>query len=163
MPQRGDIVVFKNPNNKSVYYVKRLIGGPGDTVQVINGDLIVNDQKLTKEKEGEYSDSRSPYVSQIDREYLNKDFSYRILDSFQSQSDNTKKFIVPEKHYFFMGDNRDNSIDSRESLGFVHEDYIIGKAEYIVFSNDYIVEPSWHIWKFFTNFKSSRFIKNLYN
>lgn len=157
---RGDIAVFKNPHDSSEYWVKRLIGLPGDKIQVKSGKLYINGERLKETSKGEYIFANSGHKAELFEETLPSGRSYLTLDDEITRGDNTKVFTVPENHYFMMGDNRDNSLDSRFDLGFVHEDYMIGKAEFILFSN----EAS--IFDFFTwlkSFRKDRFFTGLYN
>lgn len=134
-PKRGDVIVFE----KDKIYVKRLIGLPGDTIQVINSTLYINGKavKRTRLKEpfkyGRFGTAVYPYM-----EYLPDGKAHQMLDTENdSEFDNTKAFQVPAKHYFFMGDNRDDSRDSRDQtgIGFVHEDALLGRVEAIFFSS----------------------------
>ena len=142
IPKRGDVIVFKTPADNRTDYIKRLIGLPGDTVQIINKNLYLNEVKVNKRK--------------IDTLLLNINCGNEILDAdfFEETLPNGKKylavyrkdgtminsdkFIIPKDHYFFMGDNRDCSKDSRflSSVGYVHENNLVGKARLIFFSND---------------------------
>ena len=160
-PERGDIIVFKNPRNDDEYWVKRLIGLPGDKIKIIDGAIFLNGNKLERKDEGIYHFPNLEEKAQLYQEFLPSGVNYQTLDSIKNHiADNTEEFIVPEKHYFFMGDNRDNSADSRLSLGYVHEDYIIGKAEFMLFSNDEtILNPL----KWLYSFKSHRWFRGLYD
>jgi signal peptidase I len=164
-PERGQVIVFRNPINEttnllkklmfqddSLDYIKRLVGLPGDRIQVKEGILHINEEPVTLEKIGEYTyqDPRAKedpvrykavnVMSQY-RETMPNGVSYTILKDApfgKGDLDNTPEYIVPEDHYFFMGDNRDHSADSRmlNVLGFVPEDHIIGPAKLIFFSTD---------------------------
>lgn len=162
-PQKGDIIVFKDPKGSGIYYVKRLIGLPGDRIRLINGELFVNDILIKKTAEGYYRDEFNNTELKREREFLDNGASYFVLNSYEeSLADNTNEFIVPDKHYFMMGDNRDHSNDSRLGLGFIPEDFVIGKAEYVIFSDEFLAEPSLDLLKIFSGFKASRLFKNLY-
>lgn len=137
-PERGDVVVFKWPRDDSTDYIKRVIGLPGDRVQMIDGVLHINGDPVELELvEGDpNSGSRSRRL--VYTETLPNGVSYQIVDTFDGGSlDNTQEFVVPEGHYFMMGDNRDGSSDSRDpnsGVGFVPFENLIGRAEIIFFS-----------------------------
>jgi signal peptidase I len=138
-PQRGDVVVFKLPRDNSTDYIKRLIGLPGDTVQVRNGLLYINGkaverQKLTQPTVMNYVVPDQDAVDYV--ETLPNDIKHIIREEGDNfQLDDTPLFTVPDKHYFMMGDNRDNSQDSRTNLvGFVPEENLVGRAEVLFFS-----------------------------
>lgn len=141
-PKRGDIIVFKYPGDTSLNYIKRLIGLPGDHIQVKEGVLYINGKAVPKKFVGIYEDvdfekNEVNNVKQY-RETLPEGVQYGVLDRFiNGRGDNTEEFIVPEDHYFFMGDNRDNSADSRfpvldNGVGFVPRDNLVGRAKVII-------------------------------
>ncbi len=137
-PERGDVVVFKFPPNPSIDYIKRVVGLPGDKIQMRDGVLFINDEPVKREKLGQITD---PDITEMDRpvdvyrETLPNGVSYETLDLTQNGvGDNTREFVVPEGHYFMMGDNRDNSADSRFSVGFVPAENLVGRANVIFFS-----------------------------
>ncbi|HEV7228358.1 signal peptidase I [Brevundimonas sp.] len=162
-PQRGDIAVFKLPRDDKTDYIKRVIGLPGDRVQMIEGTLHINGQPvrdvvISNEAIGEAFGARP--ATQL-RETLPNGRSFAIQDFGPGgMLDSTAVFEVPEGHYFMMGDNRDNSVDSRDQssqgVGLVPEENLIGKAEIILFSwspGASLVNPvSW-----FTKVRPSRF------
>lgn len=141
-PKRGDVVVFRLPSNPSVDYIKRLVALPGETVQVVNGRLYINDKIVPREQVGmrEYDSlngSRDRVMEYI--ETLPGGVLHRIYEEGDTQPlDNTERFKIPEGHYFMMGDNRDNSQDSRvtELVGFVPFENLVGRAERIFFSTN---------------------------
>jgi len=141
-PERGDVVVFRKPGNETVDFIKRVIGLPGDTVQMKKGILFINDTAIPKESAGEFrffDPHLQSYVAIAQyQETLPSGKTYYVLDETQyGYGDSTPLFTVPEKHYFMMGDNRDNSTDSRFStVGFVPEVNLVGQADLIGFSID---------------------------
>lgn len=161
-PARGDIVVFRLPPNPEVDYIKRLVGLPGDRIQVTNGVLFINGTAVPKQPDGTFtSDYRLDPGSDVPvfRETLDNGVSYDTLDQVQdSRGDNTREFVVPEGHYFFMGDNRDNSLDSRFDVGFVPAENLIGRASIIFFSlgNDTSFRE---FWKWPANMRWDRLFK----
>ncbi|MBQ7303433.1 MAG: signal peptidase I, partial [Alphaproteobacteria bacterium] len=131
-PQRGDIVVFKFPVDNKTDFIKRVIGLPGDTVEVRRGVLYVNDKPVEREKVGEYKLEEFVVRPEIYTEYeetLPNGIKHKILEisDHEVQVDNTTKVTVPDGHYFVMGDNRDRSDDSRLSVGFVPFENLVGK------------------------------------
>ena len=139
-PQRGDIVVFKYPKDNKTDYIKRIIGLPGDTVQMSHGKLYLNGKAVQKDYIGKYVIKEfvaRPETYQEYEETLPEGLKHHILEvsDYESQVDNTPKLTVPEGHYFVMGDNRDRSDDSRVNVGFVPEENLIGKARFLFFSH----------------------------
>ncbi|HEY3778381.1 MAG TPA: signal peptidase I [Rhizomicrobium sp.] len=150
-PHRGDVVVFKMPNPNSPDYmkdfIKRVIGLPGDRIQMIGGQLHLNGKAIPKVRVADYvtADPPCPMTSDAGpdglyripryRESLPGGKNYYVLDCMpEGPSDNTPVYIVPPGHYFMMGDNRDNSADSRADVGYVPSDDLEGKAVIIFFS-----------------------------
>jgi len=137
-PERGDVIVFRLPSNPRINYIKRLIGLPGDKVQMQNGRLFINEQAVPKEADGFYLDKDKGLVERY-IETLPNGKKYKVLDYVPNfPSDNTPIFEVPSDHYFFMGDNRDNSQDSRflTKVGFVPKRNLVGKARFIFMSSE---------------------------
>lgn len=144
-PKRGDVVVFRHPRDNSMDYVKRVIGLPGDRIQVVDGVLHINGTAVQEERIGSYYDRAEGGELTQYRETLPNGVSHIILKRDFIQS-NSGQYTVPEGHYFMMGDNRDNSQDSRSpAVGFVPFDKIIGRAEIIFFSVDK-TDPNAPIW-----------------
>ncbi|WP_275897578.1 signal peptidase I [Sphingorhabdus sp. Alg239-R122] len=160
-PEAGDVVVFKAPPTNSDDYIKRVIGLPGDTVQMQEGQLILNGTPVPKERVGDFIIAVSPNTACRDirfadrneegeaicrypqyRETLPNGKSYNVLDLGSNPADNTPPVIVPEGHMFLMGDNRDNSLDSRfpatpgGGIGIVPQANLVGRAQVSVFSVD---------------------------
>jgi signal peptidase I len=161
-PERGDIAVFRFPPNPSIDYIKRIVGLPGDRIQMIGGVLHINGQPVPKVQDGVFtSDYRLDPGTDVPvfRETLDNGVSFDTLDQAQgTRGDDTREFIVPEGHYFAMGDNRDNSLDSRFDVGFVPAENLIGKASLIFFSlgNDTSFRE---VWKWPANMRWDRLFK----
>lgn len=143
-PQRGDVVVFFNPKHDNLDYIKRLVGLPGDRIQVIKGVLHINGEAVKLEQIQDYhtvDDKGQLRVIPQYTETLPNGVKHPILKAApfgKGRLDNTKEYVVPEGHYFMMGDNRDNSLDSRveASVGYVPAENIIGRAEILFFSTE---------------------------
>ena len=139
-PERGDVIVFKLPRDNKTDYIKRLIGLPGDKIQMKAGRLFINEQLVVREQveDFEYSDKydivRS--VQQFKEILPNGKEHYVLEESDDRWFDNTREFKVPENHYFMMGDNRDNSEDSRSRVGFVPKENLVGRAKLLFFSTN---------------------------
>lgn len=139
MPKRGDVAVFRNPKDEGTDYIKRVIGLPGDRIQMNNGQLFINGQPVKREPVANWiSDDPGMEGKAVKRfrETLPNGVTYETLDLGDSYYDNTPEYIVPAGHYFMMGDNRDNSTDSRvqSAVGYVPFENFIGRAEIIFFS-----------------------------
>jgi signal peptidase I len=161
-PERGDIVVFR-PNGETRDFVKRLIGLPGDRIQMIEGVLHINGEPVRRESLGarpfEDRDGATLNIPTV-RETLPNGVSYITFDRYPDwELDNTRVFTVPANNYFMMGDDRDFSQDSRTVVvGFVPKDNLIGPAQFVFASFDgttSIVRP----WTLFTGFRGERFLK----
>lgn len=156
-PDRGDVVVFRKPHEEETDYIKRLIGLPGDRIQVRDGVLSINGKPVPREAVGEFVADDGTTVPQY-RETLPNGVSYLTLDlSPSSAGDNTREFVVPDGHYFMMGDNRDNSLDSRFDVGYVPFENLVGKAQVIFFSVQDDVSPL-EIWKWPTDLRPTRIL-----
>ena len=157
-PQRGDVAVFRLPSNPSVDYIKRVIGLPGDVVQVKQGILHLNNSPVNRRLIGTVQPSSLQSTADtVYRETLPDGREHMIQEVNDIQLfDNTQAFTIPEGHYFMMGDNRDNSRDSRSSsVGVVPIENFIGKAQFIFFSVDQSARI-WEIWKWPTSVRFSR-------
>lgn len=163
-PERGDIIVFKLPSNPSINYIKRLIGMPGDVIQMKEGVLYINHQAVPKKRVDDFIETDSyGSVKRTPRyiETLPNGVSHYVLDESENMPlDDTSIYKVPEGHYFFMGDNRDNSADSRvlSSVGYVDEDYLVGPANRVFFS---ISAPFWKFWEWFQTVRGERFFHSV--
>ena len=158
-PERGDVVVFKYPPDPSLDYIKRVIGLPGDHIQMREGQLYINGTAVPREKIGQIDNVDITELARpvdIYRETLPNGVSYETLDlSPNSVGDNTREFVVPEGHYFMMGDNRDNSTDSRFSVGYVPAENLVGRANIIFFSIAGGASPL-EIWRWPSEIRLSR-------
>jgi signal peptidase I len=142
-PTRGDVIVFKMPNKASEHYmedyIKRLVGMPGDKIQVLEGILYINGKAVPRAPVADYVETDEFGITRDVRQYketLPNGKSYLVLDRGPSEFDNTGVFTVPAGHYFMMGDNRDNSDDSRGEVGYVPFENLVGRAELRFFSID---------------------------
>jgi signal peptidase I len=164
-PERGDVVVFKYPARPTEDYIKRLVGLPGDRIQVIDSVLHINGEPCKMERVEDYVETTPDgYENHWPkyRETLPGGVSHFVLDREPDKAgaDNTQEFVVPPGHYFMMGDNRDNSSDSRipdSGVGFVPEENLVGRADIIFFSTDGSAQV-WEIWKWPWAIRFSRFL-----
>ena len=165
-PKRGDVIVFKTPADNRTDYIKRLIGLPGDAIQIVDKDLYLNDIKIKKEK------IENLININCGNEILNAVFFKETLPNGKNyiavyRNDgtmvNSDKFIVPENHYFFMGDNRDCSKDSRflSSVGYVSFNNLVGKAQLIFFSSDKNKGSFFKFWRWNQSLRIERFFKKI--
>ena len=163
-PKRGDVIVFKTPSDNRTDYIKRLIGLPGDTVQFIDGNIYLNNNEILKtsisKNSKNFCGNRQINVhTYIEKLPSGKDYKASYLNS--STLLNSDKFIVPIDHYFFLGDNRDCSKDSRflSEVGYVHKDNLVGKAQILFFSSDIKKGRMIHIWKWADIIRFDRIFK----
>jgi signal peptidase I len=165
-PKRGDVIVFKTPSDNRTDYIKRLIGLPGDQIQFIDTNLYVNKSEILKSR-----------ISKNDKIFCGNETI--DVDTFEEILPNGKKYIsvylkdysfknsdpfeVPDDHYFFLGDNRDCSKDSRflTSVGYVHKDNLVGKAQFIFFSSDKSIGSFFSFWKWKESIRFNRFFKKI--
>ena len=165
-PKRGDVVVFKTPVDNRTDYIKRLIGLPGDQIQFIDSNLYINNSEVLKSK---ISNKNKIYCGKeiIDvftfEELLFEGKRYNTVYLKNYSFQNSDKFTVPKDHYFFLGDNRDCSKDSRflTSVGYVHKDNLVGKAQFIFFSSDKSIGSFFAIWKWHKSIRFDRFFKKI--
>ncbi len=150
-PERGDIAVFRPPREPGTDYIKRIVGLPGDRIQMRDGELLINGRAVEREDAGTWDGADRfgrPGVKQY-RETLPNGVSYITLDMTENgPGDNTRVFEVPPGNYFLMGDNRDNSQDSRflnGPVGFVPAENLVGRADIIFFSVENA--PAWAFWQ----------------
>ena len=165
-PKRGDLVVFKTPADDRTDYIKRLIGIPGDTIQFISGELFINDKKIqrkvTDDKRiircGNFFLETNTFI-----ETLPNGVKHLVAYKKRGSLQNSKKFNVPIDHYFLLGDNRDCSKDSRylDSVGYVKNLNLVGKAEIIFFSNDTNISSLLKFWNINKSFRLKRLLKGL--
>ncbi len=167
-PERGDVAVFKLPTDTEIDYIKRVIGLPGDRIQMIDGVLHINGEKIPKVRIEDYVDSETSgpggghAVAQYE-ETLPNGVKYHVLDEDPNgAADNTDVYVVPEGHYFMMGDNRDNSQDSRfqNVVGYVPIENYVGRADVIFFSISGGT-ALWEVWKWPFEIRWSRFLNFL--
>ena len=165
-PKRGDIVVFKTPADNRTDYIKRLIGLPGDEIKFIDSNLYINNSEILKSKlinkSKIYCGNRSIKVFFFEELLPNKKKHKTVyLKNFPFQ--NSDIFKVPDDHYFFLGDNRDCSKDSRflSSVGYVHKDNLVGKAQFIFFSSDKSIGNFFSFWKWDKSLRFDRFFKKI--
>lgn len=146
-PDRGDVVVFVPPGEPDTVYIKRLVGLPGDRIRMSDGVLYVNAHAVPKIRVADYVGwVGAPPVAQF-RETLPGGKSYFVLDAIaDGPADNTQTYVVPNGHYFMMGDNRDDSNDSRMDVGFVPAENLVGKAKFRFFSIDAKKTQWWTFW-----------------
>jgi signal peptidase I len=162
LPKRGDVVVFKYPHDTSVDYIKRVIGLPGDRVQVREGQLYINGELCPRKPDGEYL-AEGEGVRMMEKRYvetLPNGVKHPILKEYDDGPyNNTPEYVVPPGHLFMMGDNRDNSQDSRfmDKVGFVPVENLVGRAEILFFSFD-AEYPWWEVWEWPFEIRWSRLL-----
>ncbi len=165
-PKRGDVVVFKTPADNRTDYIKRLIGLPGDKIQFIDNELYINDNivfKDLKSKNEKIFCGRKLIDVFSFEEKLDNGKKYKTVYLKNSSNGDTDSYKVPEDYYFFLGDNRDCSKDSRflSSVGYVHKDNLVGKAQFIFFSSDRSVGSIFSFWKWDKSLRMNRFFKKI--
>ena len=165
LPKRGDVVVFKTTRDNRTDFIKRLIGLPGDNIQFIKGDVYINNNQIPKS-----ITSKSDVIycgNQVKvntfQETLPNGKIHKVVYYKNNSYQNTGIFIVPKKHYFFLGDNRDCSSDSRylTGLGYVPEVNLVGKARFIFFSSDFRIGSIFSFRKWHKTIRFDRFFKRI--
>ncbi len=165
-PNRGDVIVFKTPADNRTDYIKRLIGLPGDTIQFINGDLYINKVQIFRDIKSRndkiFCGKKILDVNTFEEKFDNN-VKFKTVYNKEFTFQNSDKFLVPDRHYFFLGDNRDCSKDSRflTSVGYVHENNLVGKAQLIFFSSDFRKGRLFQFWKWFEIIRFDRFFKKI--
>ena len=165
-PKIGDVVVFKTPADNRTDYIKRLIGLPGDEIQFIDGDIYINNNQLLKTlvklNDGVYCGANKIKVKYFN-EKLPNGKTYQAVYSIDNGFKNSDKYLVPKNHYFFLGDNRDCSKDSRflSEVGFVHKDNLVGKAQFLFFSSDYRIGSIFKFWDWGNIIRFNIFFKKI--
>ena len=176
MPERGDVAVFKFPGDQGegvnrTDYIKRIVGLPGDRIRVVKGVLHINGEPVERVRIGDYVNGTHGVYQKgtLYSETLPNGRHYTVLEyTDDSQVDNTPEFLVPANSYFAMGDNRDDSADSRTKLSFngvardqlgwyVPDENLVGRAEFIFFSHDPTTAKWWEPWKWPGSIRLNRF------
>ncbi len=175
LPKRGDVAVFRQTHDTTIDYVKRVIGLPGDHIQLKQGQLYINGTLAPRELVGDYEVADPPTGTRtLAREYIEalpggpRHHLLKLTDEGHFDVDNeldpnnTPEYVVPEDHLFMMGDNRDNSADSRfqNELGFVPVENLVGRAQFIFFSID-AEYPWWEVWMWPFEVRWSRLLKGV--
>jgi signal peptidase I len=172
-PHRGDVVVFRNTRDTTQDWIKRVIGLPGDHIQVKEGQLYINGQEVPRKPLDDFETPDNSGVKILAKQYketLPNGVSHNILKYTDEKNligdidpNNTDEYVVPDGHLFMMGDNRDNSEDSRfmNALGFVPLENVIGRAQFIFFSFD-ARDPWWEFWMWPVEVRWARLLKGVY-
>ncbi len=167
LPDRGDVAVFKFPHDNQTDYIKRIVGLPGDRIQMKSGQLYINGALVPRRAAGDYTaeEQGSRTVARLYVETLPNGRQHELLKMFDEGGLNTTpEFKVPEGHVFAMGDNRDNSSDSRvmdsSGVGFVPVENLVGRAEFIFFSVDGRA-PWWEVWEWPFEVRWTRLLRGI--
>ena len=165
VPERGDVAVFKKPTDNTTDYIKRIVGLPGDTLQVVKGILHINGKAVGRERAGVHITKDSwgnrHEIKRYIETFPNGKKHYILEESDSDFMDNTPVYTVPAGHVFGMGDNRDHSQDSRflNEVGFIPMVNLVGKAEFLFFSID--DAAPWEFWKWGSSIRLSRFFEDI--
>jgi len=163
-PERGDVMVFKLPTDNKTDYIKRIIGLPGDTVQLKNSILYINGKAVKREKVDDFVEPVGDNNFTRSARYLetlpNGKKHYILEFTENTAFDNTQLYTVPQDHYFAMGDNRDRSRDSRflNDVGFIPRNNLVGRAEFKFFS---VNGEVWEFWKWGKSLRFERFFESI--
>jgi signal peptidase I len=161
-PERGDVVVFKLPLDNKTDYIKRIVGLPGESIQVRGGILHINGRPVKRERAEDLITRAGGVNYRREQRYIEtlpNGRTHFILEiSDDAPGDNTPKYRVPEGHYFAMGDNRDRSRDSRTEVGFIPRRNLVGRAEFLFFS---IECPVWQVWNWPSCVRFGRFFQGI--
>lgn len=163
-PERGDVAVFKLPRDNKTDYIKRVIGLPGDRIQVTDGILQINGEPVGRRRDGSFREYRRGRSINRYVEVLPGGREHDIVEERDDKlfSDNTRVYTVPAGHYFMMGDNRDNSQDSRfGGVGFVPEENLVGRADFLFFSVDENKTRWWEVWNWFGAIRFDRIFQSI--
>ena len=165
-PKQGDLVVFKTPSDNRTDYIKRLIALPGDEIQFVDGSIFINNKEINRKKInkkkyvrcGKFTFETNTYL-----ESLPNGSKHIAVYNKAGTMMNTKKFKVPQNHFFLLGDNRDCSKDSRylDAVGYVNYINLVGKAQIIFFSNDTVKNSLLKFWKLNKSFRFDRLFKKI--
>ena len=166
-PKRGDVLVFKTPTDNKTDYVKRVIGIPGDKVKMIDNQIFLNNVEIERKKikDDNYYDTYGRNIK-VERylEILPNGTNYEVYEFNEKISvfdtNNFSEVLVPENYFFVIGDNRDNSQDSR-FIGGIPKDNLVGKASLVLLSFDSLKGSWWRVWTWFTALRKDRFFKSL--
>ena len=166
LPERGDLVVFKTPADNRTDYIKRLIGMPGDTIQFVDGSILLNNKKILRKKiESKNKIRCGNFLLETNTfiETLPNGVEHSVVYKKKGSLQNTKIYKVPANHYFLLGDNRDCSKDSRylDSVGYVNSLNLIGEAKLIFFSNDTNESSLLKFWNIKKSFRLERMFNRL--
>ncbi len=165
-PERGDVAVFKLPSDNTTDYIKRIIGLPGDRIQMRGGRLYINGKQVKRRRVEDFvSTNQFGRITRVAQfiETLPNGRDHRIIElSDRGDLDNTRVYTVPERHYFAMGDNRDNSLDSRvvSGVGFVPVENLVGRADILFFSTNGAARW-WEVWRWPGAMRFHRFFQSI--